>query len=571
MSILRFISTMLLLSCFIVPSHALNGDQSYARFHPVSAKQAMVSSQDALATQVGIDILQKGGNAIDAAVATAFTLSVTHQAYGGLGGGGFMLIHLAKEQKTIALNYREIAPLTAKSDMFLNAQHDVDRNKIGFSHLASGVPGTVAGLLYAQQTYGSLPLETVMQPAIQWAERGFPISQRFASILLERKQQIENWPASAAIFMPQGQLLAAGDALIQKDLAHSLRLIAKQGAAAFYQGEIAKNIVADMQATGGIIGMDDLAQYKVQILTPLRTTYHDYQIITMPLPSAGGIALIQILNMLKDYPLAQWGLNSSKTIHVMTEAINLAFLDRHLYLGDADFVAVPVDDLLNAKHIEKQKQQISLNKHRSATQLTSTLTTVKESPQTSHFVVVDKDRNMVSNTFTLNYLLGSGLIVSNTGILLNNEMDDFDAKVNAPNAYGLLGSSANKIQPRKYPLSSMTPTIVLDAKNNPVMVTGGIGGSRIVTIVLQVLLNVLDHQLDIATATNSPRFHTQWQPDEIDLEQGFSQDTIDNLVQQGHQIKVKTGPGAVQSILIVDDTLYGAADPRIETGKATGY
>lgn len=560
---------ILFLTFLSPPCFAITGDSLFARFHPAIGENGMVSSPDNIASQVGVKILQDGGNAVDAAVATAFALSVTRQGSGGLGGGGFMMIHLAKQNKTIAINYREKAPLAAMPEMFLDKDQMVDREKISNSYLASGVPGTVAGLTYVQKAYGTLPLAKVMQPAIELAQNGFLVTNNFAQLLIEKQSAIQKWPATKAIYMPQGKLLAAGDILIQKDLANTLRLIAKQGAFAFYQGQIADVIAADMKKHGGIITLTDLADYKIQELKPLTTTYHDYQIAMMPLPSSGGVALAQILTLIKDYPLADWGLNSSKSIHVIAEALNKAFVDRNHYLGDPNFVKVPLKQLLD----EQRLKQVPINsqQHTPANKLEMPAIRIEESSQTAHFSVVDKDRNLVANTQTLNDMLGSGIIVSGTGILLNNEMDDFTAKVGASNMFGVIDGAANAIQAKKQPLSSMTPTFVFDKKGNPVLVIGAAGGSRIISTILQIILNVLDYNLDIASAINSPRFHSQWLPDEIVIEQGFSQDTIEKLQQQGHRVEQKALPSVAQAIVVVDDKLYGAADSRNATGLAVGY
>jgi len=559
----------LLIFILTSPSQAITGDVNFGRFHPAIAKHGMVSSPSNYATEVGVRILQEGGNAIDAAVATAFTLSVTRQESGGLGGGGFMMIYLAKDKKVFAINYREIAPLAATAPMYLDKNQQVDRNKITLSHLAAGVPGTVAGLIYVQKNYGTLTLQKVLQPAIKLAEQGFPVSYEFSQLLLEKQQQINKYSASKKIYMPNGKLLEVGDLLIQNDLANTLRLIAKDGEKPFYTGEIAKKISSDMQKNGGLITEQDLSSYKIEIVEPLKTNYKGYQVVTMPLPSAGGIALIQLFDILHNYPLALWGLNSAQSIHTIAEVLNLVFAERARYLGDSNFVAVPVVSIINPKRLEKFT--LNLEKHIPANQLQTPAMLFKESPDTAHFAVIDKDRNVVSNTFTLNDILGSGIIIEGTGILLNNEMDDFTSKVGVANAFGIVSGKVNDIQPKKRPISSMTPTIIFDAKGNPVMAIGASGGSRIISVILQVILNVFDYQLDIASAISSPRFHSQWLPDEIVIEQGFSPDTIDKLKHYGHTIQTQAGPGAVQGILIKDDMLYGAADPRIPNSLAMGY
>lgn len=558
-----------------LPSYAINQDTVSSRFHPTVAKNGMVVAEEQHATAAGVAILQQGGNAVDAAVATAFALSVTYQSGGGLGGGGFMLVHLAEQDKTIAINYREKAPLAATREMFIDKEGEVDREAISHTHRSAGVPGTVAGLIYAHEKYGKLPLAKVIQPAIDLAANGYVISEQFAAKLASRKAQIAQWPGSRAVYMPNGKLLQAGDKLVQKDLAKTLRLIAKQGRKAFYQGEIGKKIVADMQKNDGLITAEDLAHYTVEELAPVTGTFDNYEIVSMPPPSAGGVALIQLLNLLEPFPLAAWGLNSAATMQVMSEAMNLVYADRN-ELGDPQFVKNPVAQLLDQDYLDKRRQLINRKQHTPTAKIKPGLASSQKQPaveaaQTTSFSVVDKDRNLVANTFSLNYMLGTAIIVPGTGIVLNNHMDDFAAAINAPNAFGLVGSAVNEIQPGKRPLSSMAPTFIFDAKGEPVMVTGAVGGSRIITHLLQVILNVLVHNLDVATATASPRMHSQWQPDELSVEEGFSQDTLQLLKKQGNNVVLRGSVGSAQSIVIWNDKLYGAADPRTQTGQAAGY
>lgn len=545
-------------------------DSSNAIFHPVYGKNGMVASEQGLATQVGLDILKQGGNAIDAAVAVGFALAVVLPNAGNIGGGGFMVLHDDKTGKDVAIDFREIAPAKASRDMYLDSQGNVIDGKSLFTHDASGVPGTVAGMEYALKKWGTMPLSKVLEPAIKLADKGFIVSDVLAKTLKEEKSTLGKWSASKAIFFKNGEPLKSGDLLVQKDLAKSLRLIAKQGAKAFYQGEIATKIAKEMQSHGGTMTLEDLKAYKVVERQPIIGDYRGYKVVTMPPPSSGGVHLIEILNMLEHYPIKEDGVNSAKNIHHMAESMKLAYADRSEYLGDPDFVKIPVTGLTSKAYANERVKTIDDNKAR----LSSTIKPGKpqpyESDQTTHFSVMDKAGNAAAVTYTLNLNFGSGIVVEGTGILLNNEMDDFSVKPGVPNAFGLVGGTANAIEAKKRPLSSMTPTIVMK-NNKPWLVTGSPGGARIITTVLQSVVNTIDHEMNPAEAIITPRVHHQWLPDELRVEAGISPDTIKLLQDKGHKVVTKAPMGRIQIIQADDSGFYGYSDPRNPDGKTLGF
>lgn len=535
--------------------------------HPVMGNQGMVATQHEIASSVGAQVLSAGGNAVDAAVAVGFALAVVLPRAGNLGGGGFMLIHLADQDKTIALDYREVAPAQAYAEMFLDAEGSVDTQKSRFSHASAGVPGTVAGLVYAQQKYGSLPLRLVVKPAYDLANEGFVVTYDLARVLAEASHLRSNSQSLKNYFKDGGAFYEAGELLRQPDLAWSLKEIMRHGSDAFYRGRIAQRLVSDMGANGGLITLDDLAAYQVRERDPVIGHYRGYEIVSMPPPSSGGVHVVQMLNVLEHFPLQQFGYGSAAAIHHMVEAMKWAYADRSKYLGDPDYVAVPVQQLIDKSYAAAIAEQISADRARPSAEILPGELFEDESRDTTHFSVVDADGNVVSNTYTLNFSFGSGITVPETGILLNNEMDDFSAKPGVPNAYGLIGADANKVEGGKRPLSSMTPTLVFkDGK--PLLVTGSPGGSRIITTVLETLVNVIDHQMNIASAVNAPRFHHQWQPDTLFVEPGFSPDTVELLKKRGHQIEVTRTMGSAQSIVIDEGVLLGVADPRKPDAKA---
>ncbi len=539
-------------------------------FSPELGKRGMVVSEEEIASRIGADVLARGGNAVDAAVAVGFALAVVLPEAGNIGGGGFMLVHLAKDNKTIAIDYRELAPAASHKDMYLNADGSVNRDELAYGYKGVGVPGTVAGMAHALEKYGTLKWQEVIAPAIKLAREGFILKpaheESFAS---GRERFLRNSESTRIFLKPDGSNYQFGEKLVQKDLAWSLEQIAKKGPQAFYGGAVGERLVADIQAHGGIMTLADLQQYKVAEREAIHGNYRGHEVVSMPPPSSGGIHLIQILNVLEGYPIKDWGLNSSKTMHVMIEAERRAYADRSRYLGDPDFYQVPVAQLTDKRYAEQIRSGISLDKASKSADIAPGDLKAYESPQTTHFSVMDQWGNAVANTYTLNWSYGTGITAKGTGILLNNEMDDFSAKTGVANAFGLLGEEANAVAPRKRPLSSMTPTFVLkDGK--VLLVTGSPGGSTIITTVLQVVMNVVDHDLNIAAASSVPRFHHQWQPDRVRLEFGFSADTIEALKSKGHDIRVGSPLGTTESILFSNGWMQGAADPRRAGGAAVG-
>ncbi len=541
-------------------------------FHPVRAKNGMVASVDATATQVGVDILKKGGNAVDAAVAVGFALAVTHPQAGNIGGGGFMMLR-TKDGTTTAIDFREMAPEKATKDMFLDAAGNADSKKSLTSHLATGTPGTVAGFALALQKYGTMPLNQVVQPAIHLARDGIVVNDALAEDLKTYgSETLPNHPTSKAIFWKtDGNPLQKGDKLVQENLAKSLEMIAETGPDAFYKGAIADQIADEMAKNGGLISKADLANYKAVERAPISGDYRGYQIFSMPPPSSGGIHIVQILNILENFDLKKYGFGSADTMQIMAEAEKYAYADRSEYLGDPDFVKVPWQALTDKAYAKTLADQIDLAKARPSKEIKPGNLAPYESNQTTHFSVVDKDGNAVAVTYTLNTTFGSGIVAGDTGILLNNEMDDFSAKPGVPNVYGLVGGEANAVGPHKRPLSSMSPTIVVkDGKTW--LVTGSPGGSRIITTVLQMVVNSIDFGMNIAEATNAPRFHHQWLPDELRVEKGFSPDTLKLLQEKGQNVAVKEAMGSTQSIVVgPDGVLYGASDPRSVDDLTAGY
>ncbi|EIY6648566.1 gamma-glutamyltransferase [Salmonella enterica] len=540
-------------------------------FHPVRATQGMVASVDAMATQVGVDILKQGGNAVDAAVAVGYALAVTHPQAGNLGGGGFMLLR-TKDGATTAIDFREMAPAGATRDMFLDEQGNPDSKKSLTSPLASGTPGTVAGLSLALEKYGSLPLNSVVRPAIKLAQEGFIVNDALADDLKTYGSEVlPHHENSKAIFWKDGEPLKKGDKLVQQDLANSLTMIAENGPDAFYKGEIARQIAQQMQQNGGLITTDDLAAYQAVERTPVSGEYRGYQTFSMPPPSSGGIHIVQILNILENFDMKKYGFGSADAIQIMAEAEKYAYADRSEYLGDPDFVSVPWQALTSKAYAKSIAGQIDINKAKPSSEIRPGKLAPYESDQTTHFSVVDKDGNAVAVTYTLNTTFGTGIVAGNTGILLNNQMDDFSAKPGVPNVYGLVGGEANAVGPKKRPLSSMSPTIVVkDGKTW--LVTGSPGGSRIITTVLQMVVNTIDFGMNVAEATNAPRFHHQWLPDELRVEKGFSPDTLKLLEQKGQKVALKEAMGSTQSIMVgPDGELYGASDPRSVDDLTAGY
>ncbi len=539
--------------------------------HPVWAKNGMVSTQEALATKIGVDILKQGGNAVDAAVAVGYALAVTLPRAGNLGGGGFMLVYLAEQKKAVAIDYREKAPAKAFRDMYLDKDGNVVKHLSRYHGLAVGTPGTVMGLESAREKYGTLSRKTLMKPAIKLAKEGFAISSDLENSLNAMKQRLSIWPNTKKIFYKtDGTAYQTGERLIQSDLAASLQRISDKGTDGFYRGYTAEQIEKSVTEAGGIISQTDLKSYRAVERQPVTGTYRGYQIISMPPPSSGGVHIVQMLNMLENYPMAEMGHNSADSIHIMAETMRRAYADRSLYLGDSDFVNVPVKTLTDKKYASDLIKEIN----RSRASLSSDISPGKiqpyESNETTHFSIIDKWGNSVSNTYTLNFSYGSGLVAQGTGILLNNEMDDFSAKPGAANGYGLIGGEANAVEANKRPLSSMTPTILLK-DNQPYLITGTPGGSRIISTTLQMILNVVDYKMNIAEAAAAVRIHHQWLPDYIRIEKGLSTDTVKLLEKKGHKIKVQAAMGSTQTIMKSKNGLYGASDPRKPGALSLGY
>jgi gamma-glutamyltranspeptidase/glutathione hydrolase len=555
-----FISLLVLQTLFandlpIIEYQAIN--------HPVIDNQGMVVSQRKIASEVGAQILKEGGNAVDAAVATGLALAVVLPRAGNLGGGGFMIIHLKEEDRNIAIDYREKAPSGAFRDLFLDENGNYDKKKAQFSLLSAGVPGSVAGFHHALMNYGTLSWEEVLKPAIRLAEEGFEIPHDLANTLASKRYRarLSSNEAAAKVFYKEDKsLYKAGEILVQNDLANTLKQLSEFGPDAFYKGEIAKLIVKEMERNGGLITLEDLSNYKIAERKPLNGQYKDYKIVSMPPSSSGGTHLIQMLNMLEEFPIKEMGFGSAESIHILAEVMKRAYADRSKYLGDTDFYKVP-SSLTSKDYAKSLNAFISKDKITPSDEISAGNPFPYESPDTTHFSVMDSFGNAVSNTYTLNFSYGSGMMIPGTGMLINNEMDDFSSKPGTPNGYGLLGSEANAIEGNKRPLSSMTPTIIFK-NDEPYMVFGSPGGSRIITTVLQVALNVMDHDMNIAQAVHSPRIHHQWLPEILMIESGFGPDTERLLTEKGYKLYPSSTMGSVQAIMKEGDYFYGSADPR---------
>ncbi|MCC5660446.1 gamma-glutamyltransferase [Nostoc sp. XA010] len=565
---------------------------------PLRSKKGMVVSAHPLASEAGILMLGKGGNAVDAAVATTFAISVVEPFSAGIGGGGFLLMHSEKTGEMKALDFRERAPLKATRNMYLDAKGKVRPNASINGYLAVGTPGTVAGLYELHRRYGKLPWQEVMKPAIALAKDGFILGDvatwRSLQTNQSRKEAILNNPAAREIFTRNGEFYQPGEKLVQRDLARTLTEIAKNPQS-FYTGSIARAIASDMVKNGGLITLEDLKAYKAIWRNPVCGNFRKAKICSMPPPSSGGVHLLQILNIIGDTDLKSLGWHHPDAIHLMVEAMKIAYADRSEYLGDPDFVKVPVQELLSPGYAKKRRQEINMQVAKPSTEVKpvdretlqrfsqannqksenniipsslqslQTNTSRHESTETSHLTVVDEERNAVSLTFTINLGFGAGVVTPGTGIILNNEMDDFASAPGVPNAFGLVGNDANAIAPRKTPLSSMTPTIVTE-KGHFRMAAGAPGGSTIITQVLQVILNVLEYNMDVGAAVSVPRIHHQWLPDQLRVESwGLDALTVEDLRRRGHKIQETIPWGNGNAIAVTSDgTLEGAADPRGE-------
>jgi gamma-glutamyltranspeptidase / glutathione hydrolase len=546
---------------------------------PIAAENGMVVSAQHLATNVGVDVLKRGGNAVDAAVAVGYALAVVYPAAGNLGGGGFMTIQLADGRKTF-LDFREVAPKSATANMYLDKDGNVINGVSTKGHLAVGVPGTVSGMEYAREKYGTRTRAELIGPAIQFAEEGFALEQGDVDLLRTATKDFQEDPASGAIFLNKGQPFQVGERLVQGELAETLREISRKGTDGFYKGWVANAIVASSQAGKGLITQDDLEGYKTRELAPVECDYRGYHVVSAPPPSSGGVIICEILNILEGYPLKELGYHSAQAVHYQIEAMRHAYVDRNSYLGDPDFVNNPLDRLLDKNYAAKIRAAIDPSKAGVSKDIKPGVEP-HEGSNTTHYSIADKYGNAVSVTYTLNDWFGAKVTAARTGVILNDEMDDFTAKVGVPNLYGLVQGKANAIAPGKRPLSSMSPTIVTrDGK--PVIVVGTPGGSRIITAVLQTVINAIDYDMDAQEAVDMPRFHQQWLPDLTNLEDyALSPDTRKILEGMGHKFGppqpanhlavIIVGAPSLTGKPVGDNRYYGANDPRRNTGLAAGY
>ena len=558
---------------------AAAGASNAASVAPVAAENGMVVSAQHLATKVGVEVLKRGGNAIDSAVAVGYALAVVYPAAGNLGGGGFMTVQLADGRKTF-LDFREKAPLAATANMYLDKEGNVIKGLSTHGHLAVGVPGSVSGLETARQKYGTMQRAALIAPAITLAERGFALEQGDVDMLATATADFKKDPATGAIFLNKGEPFAVGQKLVQKDLAKTLKAISQKGPDGFYKGPVGAAIVKSSQEGKGIITQADLDQYTTRELAPVECDYRGYHVISAPPPSSGGVVVCEMLNILEGYPLKDLGFRSAQAVHYQIEAMRHAYMDRNSYLGDPDFVKNPLERLLDKGYAEKIRAVIDPKKAGVSKDIKPGVAP-HEGSNTTHYSIVDQWGNAVSVTYTLNDWFGAKVTAGGTGVLLNNEMDDFTSKVGVPNLYGLVQGQANSIAPGKRPLSSMSPTI-LTKDGKPVFVVGTPGGSRIITVVLHSILNVVDYGMNVQEAVDAPRFHQQWLPDVTNVETfALSPDTRKVLTDMGHNLGVPQPANHVAAIIVGAPSLggkpvgknrfYGANDPRRNTGLALGY
>ena len=542
------------------------------RFIPAIASRGMVSGPEKLASEAGLAMLKKGGNAIDAAVATGFALAVTLPRAGNIAGGGFMLVHLADANEQVFIDYREMAPAAASRDMFLNEDGTVNKRKAYNSVSAAGIPGTVAGLIHALEQYGTLDLKTVMQPAIDLAENGFAVPAALHLNLRSAAKRLgRNEEANRVYLGGTGTAPAMGTLFKQPDLAATLKRVRDKGFDGFYKGKTAALIAAEMQRGGGVMNADDLASYRAIERKPVRASFRGYDIVSAPPPSSGGVHVSQILKLLEPYPIEDMGHNSAAYLHLLIESMKLAYADRSEYLGDPDRTTIPIATLTSEPYLEKRRELMKDDEATPSEIIKPGDVGDYESTETTHFSVVDQFGNVVTNTYTINFSFGSGIVVPGTGMLLNNEMDDFAAKPGFPNGYGLVQGEANAVSAGSRPLSSMTPTLVFK-EGKPWVATGSPGGSRIITAVAQTLLNLMAFDMTLGMATSSPRIHHQWMPDMAMVEPGISEDTIRILEKSKHKIlRSNSTIGRVNSVQIEDGWFYGYADPRRPGGHVATW
>ena len=541
--------------------------------HPVMGSRGMVASHNQLSSEIAAEILVKGGNAIDAGAALGFALAVTLPRAGNIGGGGFMMVHVAALDRTIAIDFRETAPNAARQDMFFDANGNVVFDQTyRFSHKSSAVPGSVAGLAHIVENYGSMTLAEVLEPAIRLARDGIEVTFDLAADLA-RSQRLKNNPASLRKFYkPDGSNYEVGELWKQPDLAWTLSEIAEHGVEAFYSGSVAEKIVADMEAHNGLITLQDLADYKVVEREPVRGSFRGYEIAAMPAPSSGGTHVIQMLNILENFPLAKMGPESADALHIMAEAMKFSYADRSKYLGDPDFVEVPTEILVSKKYASDIAAKISMERALTSDEIAPGKLSIYESNETTHYSVVDDEGNMVGNTYTLMFTFGSGVVIEGTGILMNNNMGNFTLRSDIPDAFGLMGSENNLIRPNRRPVSSMSPVLV--SKNGqPILMTGSPGGSKIISANMQMVLNVVEFGMNIADAAVAPRIHHQWKPDVLEIESGISPDTVSRLIDRGQNINFSqrsAGMGSLQTVMWQDGIFYGYSDPRRPGAGAVG-
>ena len=558
---------------------AFTGAAHAASQAPVAAENGMVVSAQHLATQVGVDVLKRGGNAVDAAVAVGYALAVVYPAAGNLGGGGFMTVQLSDGRKTF-LDFREKAPLASTANMYLDKDGNVVKGLSTVGHLAVGVPGTVSGLEAARSKYGTLGRAALIKPAIDLADKGFVLDQGDIDMLVTATAAFKADKDSGAIFLNKGEPFALGQKLVQKDLARTLKAISQRGTDGFYKGSVGSAIVSSSHAGKGIITQADLDQYGTRELAPVECDYRGYRVISAPPPSSGGVVICEMLNILEGYPLKELGFRSAQSVHYQIEAMRHAYVDRNSYLGDPDFVKNPMERLLDKGYAEKVRAAIDPTKAGVSKDIKPGVAP-HEGSNTTHYSITDKFGNAVSVTYTLNDWFGAKVMASGTGVLLNNEMDDFTSKIGVPNLYGLVQGEANAIAPGKRPLSSMSPTIV-SKDGKPVFVVGTPGGSRIITAVLHTILNVVDYGMNVQEAVDAPRFHQQWLPDVTNVETyALSPDTRKLLVEMGHNLGVPQPANHLAAIIVGAPSLggkpvgknrfYGANDPRRSSGLALGY
>ena len=530
--------------------------------HPVVGRKGMVSSQNEAATRVGVEILKQGGNAIDAGVAVGLALAVTLPRAGNIGGGGFMLVHIAEEQRTVAVDFRETAPSLAHPDMYFGPDGEVDNAEYRSTHKSSAVPGTIAGLAHILEKYGTMDWAELVEPALKLAREGFPVTQDLANNLRASKARLTINPVTASIFYKEeGQDYQVGDIFRQPQLAWTLEQLKTHGPGAFYEGEIAKRLVGGMESHNGLITMEDLKNYSVIEREPVRGTFRDFDITAMSAPSSGGMAIVQMLNILENFPIRELGYGSADAMHIMTESMKLAYADRSKYLGDPDYLDLPVEELTSKLYAKHLADGILMEKARASDDILPGDLTPYESSETTNYSILDEEGNAVVNTYTLMASYGSGVVIEGLGFLMNNNMGNFTLRPDIPDPFGLMGSADNQIMPGRRPVSSMTPLIVL-RDGVPFLLTGSPGGSRIITTNLQLLVNVLEHGMNIADATAAPRIHHQWYPDRLQVESGFSPDALRILEERGHGLSLSAGMGSLQTVLFDGELYYGYSDPR---------